>query len=450
MAKIVKDTVDATTANLLNVATALIDKENPHDRVSFETGYQSIDLITGANIRDLSALENISGVTIEQVKQQPLLSTPRGLRDGAFMMLTGKPSTGKSTLALNISGNIKRNTDRICNLQGVDQKVDIHILSTEDGVDLLNVYKYTKLDDSHIRQGELCIKDGVITTEVFREYVEKLYAAKISAKKNKIEMTTVMGTKKKVYVPTIIILDSWSALMPAKLLEADRDVSNMLDAQKVKENGNTLLILFQKMREANIMLFTINHLKTKIQTDMFKPNLADYQSMGSDEGISGGKVCQYLNDLILYFSKTDASYNNKSRNIKDILQVDDNAIGYAVEIKYIKNRYGESGARARTYLVFDGNIGYNPWYSMLYETFENYVPIFGKVAGSNKKCFTNKPDIQFYNKEVPVLLKTEMDFIKTFRTEYTNNFSDGLESYSMSKFKNKDIYDLMDLFQSAS
>lgn len=444
-----KEKKEVSDAELLLKATALIEGENPHDRVSFATGYSSIDLNTGANIRDLSALDGMSGVTVEQIIQQPLVSMPRGLRDGAFVMLTGKPSTGKSTLALNVAGNVKRNTDIICKEQGVDCRVDIHILPTEDGIDLLNVYKYTKLTDEHIMKGELKIKDGVITTEVFRDYIEALCDAKIKAKGNKIEMKAMTGKMKKVYVPTIVILDSWSMLTPAKLLEADREISNMFDAQKIKENGNTLLVLFQKMREANVMLFTINHLKQKIQTDMFKPNTSDYQSMGSDEGISGGKVCQYLMDLVIYFTKTDASYNNKSRNIKDILCIDDNAIGFAVEIKYVKNRYGDSGARARTYLVFDGNIGYNPWYSMLYETMENYVPIFMKLAGTLKKTFVNHQDILFYNKEVPTLLRTDKNFMKVFREEYNHHFRDGLESYSISKFKNKDMYDLMDAFLSA-
>ena len=76
MAKKEKELSDA---ELLQKATALIDGENPHDRVSFATGYASIDLNTGANIRDLSALEGMSGVTVDQIVQQPLLSSPTGV-----------------------------------------------------------------------------------------------------------------------------------------------------------------------------------------------------------------------------------------------------------------------------------------------------------------------------------------------------------------------------------
>ena len=91
----------------------------------------------------------------------------------------------------------------------------------------------------------------------------------------------------KIYPPTVIVIDSVSAMRSKELLEnADLD-NNMVAAQIAKSNGAFLTSIEHFLEAYNITILSVGHIGTKIVINPYAPRTVQLPGLGDNESISG-------------------------------------------------------------------------------------------------------------------------------------------------------------------
>lgn len=400
------------------------------DAVVYPTNFVSFNILTGRNVR---------------TETDELLYRVRGIREACIMLIAGNQSVGKSTFSYNVAASVKYHADTCAKAAGIPYRTEIHALAPEMGMEVTSIMRNCGLDETNLSNGEFFQPEGYkITTEYLADYVKAIHKRKMENKdKYTITGVTASNKKKKHLIPTILILDSWSILTPAALKEFDKN-NNMYDAQKIKENNKILTMIFPLLKEANIMLFTVMQTAGKIVTNQYDMKPADYQALKEDTKLTGGKVIQYLADMVVYFNKlTDKATGSSSRkSVKEIIGIDDDNIGHAVQCIFVKNRFGDSSLRSAFHLVFDASTGFNPKYSFLYEVLKNEKIL--KTSGGRRTLdgYTKS----FYSKEVSNLVDTDPQFVKCLFDRFESSYSWLLEAGNQAKKKFEEANNFMSNF----
>lgn len=376
------------------------------DKVYYQTQFMTLNLSTGRNIRDPHTDE--------------IISKPRGIRSGGMILMSGRQGIGKTTLASNISGHIKRQCDDLAVANFMPSKVQIYYATTEDGMEKSNIMKNLYIDKKQADRGELIIiPPDQMSTESLADTIDEISEWK---EKNKEQLMfpqpCVGGGMKMEYIPTILFVDSLTGLAPRSLKnKKDNEVNNMYAAQRNKENAVLLINKFEKLRKYNIITIWIVHCGFKFSTNGL-PNQKDYQALSADVKVSDGKTPQYFADLFMFINKI-TDYEGKAKSISDIISVDDRYIGYAVEVLTPKNRWGDSSIRSNFRLVSDSATGFNALYSFLYEFHSRGLIKYGKMEGYDKKIVAAN---------IPKLLEEDPEFLQAVKNAMDKEFEWLLEA----------------------
>lgn len=214
------------------------------------------------------------------------------------------------------------------------------------------------------------IRSGMIGLDVIQEMIVKTYVSKMKLKK---ELMVPSGFKDEfgkdvmIFQPTVIIVDSMTTVM-AETFSPD-SAKDAAEAEKMRGNtegardAKTLKGFFKDIlplcKEANIIVYGINHLNTNMSMNAFIPVAKQQNYLKQDESIPGGKT-------MLYYPFNIVKLTAKPGD--DFTDDVDGFAGHMVMIEPIKSSSNQSGNKQKGIsfeMVFSHKHGFDPLRTMI-------------------------------------------------------------------------------------
>lgn len=373
------DLLESFRAKVSKMKTKGVDRSAEFD-VMYSSGFLSIDYLNGTTVHVESADRNFT-------------YNSTGIVDGSTNTVIGRSGSGKSTLLNQICGNIVRQFDNaklfIDDIEGslpIPRKEFLLALTPEElnrKVDMRNT--------------------GITTENVFKR-IQAIHDLKVENRKE-FEYDTGLydtyGNRIFKLVPTIYMIDSLPMLLPEDLAEDD-DLGGSMDASSIaKKNTMLLKKISQLCKEANIILFTVNHILDDIQMG-FIPKAAQISGLKQGERLPGGKAAIYLANNMF---RADDSLTLKETEGFGIN-------GSVVNITLIKSR--TNATKRSVPLIFNKTEG----------KFDEILSLFqllkqeGRLKGAGAYQYLEKlPDVKFSQKSFKSVLESSTNLQQAFAEE---------------------------------
>ena len=242
--------------------------------VSYKTGFPVLDYYLGY-------LVNVFNDKNELVDQYPSI----GVSGGCYLTAIGRPSTGKTTAMAQFAANIVRPFDN-------GSVIHFDLEQAENYSRIQNITKFKMTDMMNgkyiLRQEQNSISD--IKRAIIRVYKEKMSEPETykyhTGKKNEF------GEEIVIFEPTVVIIDS-IATLATEINENDKkeskkmeEVSSQPDRMRLAgEISRFFTELLPYLRAANIIVLTINQIKTKIGMGIM-PSPAEILYLKQDESLN--------------------------------------------------------------------------------------------------------------------------------------------------------------------
>lgn len=370
--------MDNFRAKMDKVKVAGANKRAEFD-VMYSTGFLSIDYLNGTTVHVESEERNYTYNSV-------------GIVDGSTNTIIGRSGSGKSTLLRQIAGNIMRQFDTTLlfddDIEGSLPWVRKEFLY---GLDPETIDKRCEFRNSGI------------TTENVYQRIHGLYELKIQNRKEFEYDTGLYDTKgNRIFklVPSIYIIDSLPMLLPEDLANDD-ELGGSMDASSIaKKNTSLLKKISQDCKEANIILFTINHILDEIQMG-FIPKAAQISGLKQGERLPGGKAAIYLANNMF---RVDDSLTLKADK-------DYGIDGSVITLTLIKSR--TNATKRSIPLIFNKTEG----------RFDELLSLFhllkteGVLQGTGVYYLEGAPDIKFKQKTFKEVLENSPELQKAFAEE---------------------------------
>lgn len=320
------DLMSQFKASIAKVKTAGVNKSADFD-VMYGTGFLSIDYLNG---------------TVVHVNSEERCFTYNsvGIVDGSANSIIGRSGSGKSTLTTQIVGNIVRPFIK----QGLP--TGLYIDDIEGSLPFVRKEFLLGLTTEEIDK-YVDIRNSGITTENLYKRIQALHDIKIENKKDYMYDTGYYDTNgKRIFklVPTVYVIDSLPMLLPESLVEDDELGGSMTASSIAKTNTMLIKKITQLLKDANIIMFTVNHILDDIQMG-FIPKAAQISGLKPGERLPGGKAALYLANNMFRADDTNTLKKDKDYRID----------GSIVNITLIKSR---TNATKRTVpLIFNKTEG---------------------------------------------------------------------------------------------
>lgn len=306
--------------------------ENTASITSYKTGFPVMDYYLGfiMNVFDTE--------TDALIDSYPSL----GISDGCFIYLIGKSSTGKTAVAEQMAANIVRPFEN-----GFVVHYDL-----EKAQNNTRIQSITKFKMSEIQSGKYILRTGGETLSSMYKAITQLYEEKVNNPKSYKYDTGLkdeFGNPKMAYVPTCVIIDS----IPHLITDVDgkkvEEVSTQTDRMRLTGEINRFYTeLTPKVKEANIIVFSINHIKTNPGMG-FLPNAPELMFLKQDEALPGGKGPYYVANYMMKLVGVGS--------MKYKLE-DDGFDGFGVRFEIIKSRTNKNGQFFT--MIYDMKRGFDP------------------------------------------------------------------------------------------
>jgi len=384
---------DLSTFNPLLTALRDNDKKNlfhTNVRTAFiKTGYPLFDYYFGSVINihdDLGRLE----------KQEARI----GQAAGTFNLIIGNSGSGKTTLAAQIAANIIRQY-KYANV--------IHF-DCENRFDVSRAETITGLPSQYFENERYMIRSGMVGLDTIQEMIVKTYVSKMKLKDQLLVNSGFkdeFGKDVVIFQPTVVIIDSITTVMnetfnpdnakEAAAAEAMR--GNTEGARDAKTMKGFFKDILPMCKEANIIVYGINHINTNMSMNAFIPVARQQNYLKQDESIPGGKTMIYYPFNIIKLT---------ARPGDDFTEEADGISGHMVMVEPVKSSSNQSGNNSKGIsfeLVFSHKYGFDNLRSLVSYGRENGI-IEGnrnrlKFKGDDSFTFTFK-DIYKEAKEKPI------------------------------------------------
>ena len=234
------------------------------------------------------------------------------------------------------------------------------------------------------------IKTGMVGLDTIQEMIVKTYVNKMKLKDQLLVSTGFkdeFGNDVKVLQPTIIIIDSITTVLNETF--NPNNAKEATDAEKMRGNtegardAKTLKGFFKDIiplcKEANIIIYGINHINTNMSMNAFTPVAKQQNFLKQDEIIPGGKTMIYYPFNIIKLT---------ARPSDDFTEETDGFAGHIVMVEPIKSSSNQSGNNSKGVsfeMVFNFQQGFDPLRTMILYGRDN-----GFIEG-------NKPRMKFKN-----------------------------------------------------
>jgi len=314
-----------------------------------KTGFHLFDYYFGSVVNIHDELGNI-------IKQEPRV----GQAAGTFNLIIGNSGTGKTTLAVQIAGNIIRQFPY----------ANVIHYDCENRIDISRCENITRLPAKYFSNEEggverYLIKTGLVGLDTIQEMIVRTYVNKM---KLKDQLMVPSGSKNEfgkdimVFMPTIIIIDSITTVLNETF--NPNNTKEASDAEKMRSNtegardAKTLKGFFKDIiplcKEANIIVYGINHINTNMSMNAFTPVAKQQNYLKQDEIIPGGKtMIFYPFNIIKLVAKPGDDFTEES----------DGFAGHMVMVEPIKSSSNQSGNNSKGIsfeMVFSHKNGFDP------------------------------------------------------------------------------------------
>lgn len=334
--------------------------------VAFKTGFPSLDYAMGFNV-------NVFNDNNELLEIRP----SRGVTAGSVVCIIGKSHVGKTTLASQMATNIVKQFDSGC----------VFHYDLEGGTSPTRISNITKLYPSQMKDKYIIRQSGGSIEEI-KMSIAKIYLEKIS---NPAKYTYDTGELDEygkpliATIPTCMVIDS-VASMSTMINENTKDgikkleeITSQTEVMRLTaEVGRFFKESIPMLKAANIIIFIINHIKTR--PGMGVPQAPELRYLKQDETLPCGKAIQYYTNTLIRVTAIGAEKFELSEDGFD---------GFGVNAQFIKNRSNVDGTIA--HLIFDKVHGYDSLRSSYI-----YAKDMGMIGGNkNGYYFTDEKDKKF-------------------------------------------------------
>lgn len=345
----------------------------------YSTGFLELDYVNGTIIH----------VTPKDQPESEYQSV--GLVDGSSNTFIGRSGCGKSTFVTQIIGNmLRQNPGSVAYIDDIERSLPDFRKQF-----LLGLPEEELKERVHFR-------DSGITTENVYEQIKTIRDIKVE-NRSELEYDTgkldIYGNKIYKMIPTFYLIDSFAMLMPEEIQDKSIDEStNMTSAQISKKNTELVKKIGQMLKEANIIMFVINHILQDISTG-FMPNAAQVSGLRQGERLPGSRTSLYLANNMFRLDDAGTLKDSEGLGIR----------GTVVNIKAVKSRTNANNVPVP--LIFNKTTG----------AFDNVLSLFyflksnGALGGAGKSMYLeNCPDIRFSQKEFKEKLMESPELQKAF------------------------------------
>lgn len=290
--------------------------------ISYKTGFPVLDYYLGYQV-------NVYNDDNELVSSYPSL----GITAGSYVEFIGKPSTSKTTTAIQIASNIVRN---------FDNGSVIHF-DLEQAMNYTRIQTLSKFNIRTIRDGKYILRQEKNTLENIKETIVEIASEKENNPdiyKYKTGKLNEFGEEIEIFEPTVIILDSIASITNGldinnkKEMEKMKEIGTQTDRMRLTgEIGRFFNEILTQLRTYNIILIAINQIKVNPNMGIVK-SPAEILYLDQDEALPGGRTPQFLAHILLKFIAVGSEKYRKE---------DEGFDGFGVKIKIIKSRTNQAG-----------------------------------------------------------------------------------------------------------
>ena len=376
--------IDNFRSSISKVKTSGINKQAEFD-VMYSSGFLAVDYLNGTVVH------------VQSKERGNFSYNSTGIVDGSTNTIIGRSGSGKSTLLTEMTGNIVRPFIR----KGMN--TGIFIDDIEGSLPAVRKEFLLGLTADEIEQFVDMRNTGITSENVFQRIVN-IHKIKTTNRKDYEYDTGLYDTYgNRIYklVPTVYIIDSLPMLLPEELAEDD-ELGGSMDASSIAKKNTAL---FKKMsqlcKEANIILFTVNHILDEIQMG-FIPKAAQISGLKQGERLPGGKAAIYLANNMF---RADDSLTLKESEGFGIN-------GSVVTITLVKSR--TNATKRSVPLIFNKTEGrFDKVLSLFY-----LLKTEGVFKGAGAYLFLDEvPDIKFSQKNFKSILESSPELQKAFANE---------------------------------
>jgi len=367
--------------------------------VLYSTGFLSIDYLNGT-------------VVHVESEERTFTYNSVGIVDGSTNTVIGRSGSGKSTLITQMGGNIIKPFIK----KGLS--TGIYIDDIEGSLPQVRKEFLLGLTSEEISEYVEVRNSGITTENVFQR-IQTIHDIKVNNRKEFEYDTGLFDTYgNRIYklVPTVYMIDSLPMLLPEDVTEKDELSGSMTASSIAKSNTQLFKRISQLCKEANIILFTVNHILDEIQMG-FIPKAAQISGLKQGERLPGGKAAIYLANNMF---RADDSLTLKADK-------DFGIDGSVVTITLVKSR--TNATKKTVPMIFNKSEG----------CFDNILSLFmllkneGKLSGAGAYLFLDEcPDIKFSQRN----FKQQLEDHKELREAFSKKCYETLCTF-LSDTKNK-------------
>lgn len=310
-----------------------------------------------------------------------------GLFGGSFITVTGKPGTAKTAFCVQAAAEICRPY----------KESEVWHLDIEGSSNITRMMRLSGFNSDEMKD-KYHYYNGISYIEDIFELIvsiadEKLANAPIYTVKTK--RVDEFGDPIKELIPTCIILDS-IPMMNTKEMQGSTDIAGSTYKQRV---AKALSDFYGRLRpiilKANIIVFAINHIKSKININPMMHAQAQVMYMKQDESLPGGEAPIYLTQNLFKFVQCGKFTEDK-----------DGFNGFAIRCEFIKTKTNQGGSTCT--LIYDMNRGFDA-YRTLMEHIKEHELILGRNPYS---YFASSPDYKFDSREFGKLCEANPELFR--------------------------------------
>lgn len=312
-----------------------------------------------------------------------------GVVDGSSVSLAGRSGSGKTTAAIQMAANIIRPFP----------EATIFFDDIEGGSNATRRELLTHFTPEEAQQ-RIIYRNTAVSAENFYKRIASIYEIKMNNRADFEYDTGKLDSQgNKIYklIPTVYILDSLAMLTPEKLTEEEELSGQMSTTATAKTNTAVFKRIVPKLKAANIILFTINHINDKIEVNAFTHTKSQVSFLKPGETLPGGKAALYLaNNLI----RVDDGAKLKET---DGLGIN----GKIVDFEIIKSRTNAAGRSVP--MVFDFTNGFDDILSLFM-----FLKSTGAIITGATCYLRGHEDMKFRQRDFKNKLFNDPEFAKAF------------------------------------
>lgn len=329
--------------------------------ISYKTGFPVLDYYLGYKV-------NVYDDDNRLVSSYPCI----GITAGSYILFIGKPSTSKTTTAVQVAANIVR---------PFNNGTVIHF-DLEQAMNYTRIQTLTKFNIRDIKEGKYILRQESTTLEDMKESIVDI-AAKKELHKDEFRYNTgklnEFGEEIVLYEPTVVLLDSIASITNGldinvkKDMEKMKDIGTQTDRMRLTgEIGRFFNEILPYLRTYNIILISINQIKTNPNMGVIK-SPAEILYLAQDEALPGGKTPQFLAHILIKFVAVGSEKYTKE---------DEGFDGFGVKLNIIKSRTNQAGQSVP--LIYDKVRGMDSLRSSV-----RYAKDIGILGGNKNGYYLN-------------------------------------------------------------